>query len=194
MVLDLMIHDLDIVLSFTGAMPEEIRAAGISVLSNRVDIANVRLAFASGCVANLTASRVSTEKVRKLRLFQPGEYISLDYQRQDAVRLAVQRAEPGILRNELSTGHVENKGGTAEVGFVPSKMQFPPGIGFVPLNVAHGEPLRLELEAFFRAVRDRSRPKVDGAAGTKALRVAEQILATIKEHSDVVAGTLRHRK
>lgn len=193
-VLDLMIHDLDIVLSFTKAMPEEIRAAGISVLSNRVDIANVRLAFASGCVANLTASRVSTEKVRKLRLFQPGEYISLDYQRQDAVRLAVQRAEPGILRNELSPAHVENKGGTTEAGFVPSKMQFSPGIGFVPLNVTHGEPLRLELEAFFQAVRDRSRPKVDGAAGTKALRVAEQILATIKEHSDVVAGTLRQRK
>jgi predicted dehydrogenase len=193
-VLDLMIHDLDIVLSFTKAMPEEIRAAGISVLSNRVDIANVRLAFASGCVANLTASRVSTEKVRKLRLFQPGEYISLDYQRQDAVRLAVQRAEPDILRNELPPGHVENKGGIADAGFVPSKMQSPPCIGFVPLNVAHGEPLRLELEAFFQAVRDRSRPKVDGVAGTKALRVAEQILATIKKHSDVVAGTLRHRK
>ncbi len=193
-VLDLMIHDLDIVLSFTKAMPEEIRAAGISVLSNRVDIANVRLAFASGCVANLTASRISTEKVRKLRLFQPGEYISLDYQRQDAVRLAVQRAETDILRNELPSARVENKEGTGEDGFVPSKMQFAPRIGFVPLNVSHGEPLRLELEAFFQAVRDRSRPKVDGVAGTNALRVAELILATIKKHSDVVAGTLRHRK
>lgn len=193
-VLDLMIHDLDIVLSFTKTMPEEIRAAGISVLSNRVDIANVRLAFAGGCVANLTASRVSTEKVRKLRLFQPGEYISLDYQRQDAVRLMVQRAESGILRNELASGNVENKGVAAETGFVPSKMSSPPGIGFVPLNVAHGEPLRLELEAFFRAVRERSRPKVDGAGATNTLRVAEQIVAKIKEHSDIVAGTLRHRK
>ena len=88
-VLDLMIHDLDIVLSLTRELPNEIRAAGISVLSSRVDIANVRLSFASGCIANLTASRVSTEKVRKLRLFQPGEYISLDYQRQDAVALRV---------------------------------------------------------------------------------------------------------
>ncbi len=88
-VLDLMIHDLDLVLSFTQAMPEEIRAAGISVLSNKVDIANVRLSFSSGCIANLTASRVSVEQVRKLRLFQPGEYISLDYQRQDATRFAV---------------------------------------------------------------------------------------------------------
>jgi predicted dehydrogenase len=88
-VLDLMIHDLDIVLSLTGAMPVEIRAAGISVLSKKVDIANVRLSFATGCVANLTASRVSTERVRKLRLFQPSEYLSVDYQRQDLSRVAV---------------------------------------------------------------------------------------------------------
>jgi predicted dehydrogenase len=88
-VLDLMIHDLDIVLSLTGQEPSEIHAAGISVLSNKVDIANVRLVFPSGCIANLTASRVSTEQVRKLRLFQPGEYISLDYSRQDATRLSV---------------------------------------------------------------------------------------------------------
>jgi predicted dehydrogenase len=88
-VLDLMIHDLDIVLSLTRQTPDEIRAAGISILSPKVDIANVRLQFPSGCVANLTASRVSTERVRKLRLFQPHEYISLDYSRQDAVRFAV---------------------------------------------------------------------------------------------------------
>jgi predicted dehydrogenase len=88
-VLDLMIHDLDIVLDLAGAMPEEIRAAGISILSDKVDIANVRLAFPGGCVANLTASRVSTERVRKLRLFQPHQYISLDYQKQDAVAFTV---------------------------------------------------------------------------------------------------------
>ena len=88
-VLDLMIHDLDIILSLTGTMPEEIRAAGIHILSERVDIANVRLQFATGCVANLTASRVSTERVRKLRLFQPREYISLDYSRQDGMRFTV---------------------------------------------------------------------------------------------------------
>jgi predicted dehydrogenase len=88
-VLDLMIHDLDIVLSLTGSAPEEIRAAGISILSAKVDIANVRLQFPGGCIANFTASRVSTERVRKLRLFQPHEYISLDYSRQDAVRFRV---------------------------------------------------------------------------------------------------------
>ncbi len=88
-VLDLMIHDIDIVLSLTGEVPEEIRAAGISILSPKVDIANVRLQFPGGCVANLTASRVSTERVRKLRMFQPHEYISLDYSRKDAVRFRV---------------------------------------------------------------------------------------------------------
>jgi len=88
-VLDLMIHDLDIVLDLAGAMPEEIRAAGISILSDKVDIANVRLAFPGGCIANLTASRVSTERVRKLRLFQPHQYISLDYQKQEAVAYTV---------------------------------------------------------------------------------------------------------
>ncbi len=81
-VLDLMVHDIDIVLSLARAEPSEIRAAGISILSRKVDIANVRLQFPNGCVANLTASRVSTERVRKLRLFQPNQYLSLDYGRQ----------------------------------------------------------------------------------------------------------------
>jgi predicted dehydrogenase len=88
-VLDLMIHDIDIVLTLTGQAPDEIRAAGISILSPKVDIANVRLQFPSGCVANLTASRVSTERVRKLRMFQPHEYISLDYSRKDGARFRV---------------------------------------------------------------------------------------------------------
>ena len=88
-VLDLMIHDLDVVLSLTGNLPEEIRAAGISILSEKVDIANVRLAFHNGCVANLTASRVSTERVRKLRVFQPSQYISVDYARQDLAAFRV---------------------------------------------------------------------------------------------------------
>lgn len=168
-VLDLMIHDLDIVLSFTRQMPEDIQAAGISVLSGRVDIANVRLSFPGGCTANLTASRISSEKIRKLRLFQPGEYISLDYQRQDATRLALLTKEP------------EN-----EPGLSPSFQ-----IGFEPLPVERGEPLKLELEAFFRSVRDRTPPKVDGFAAANALRTAEAILAKIKEHGRLVAETVR---
>lgn len=158
-VLDLMIHDLDIVLTFTKEMPQELRAAGISVLSPREDIANVRLAFPSGCIANLTASRVSTEKVRKLRLFQPGEYISIDYQRQDAVRLAVKGTQ----------------------------------IAFEQLPVSRGEPLQLELTSFFEAVRERTPPKVDGFQAANALRIAEAILAKIKEHAQLVSETVRDR-
>jgi predicted dehydrogenase len=89
-VLDLMIHDVDIVLALAKAPPQEIRAAGIRVLSEKVDIANVRLQFPNGCVANFTASRVSTERVRKMRLFQPKQYLSLDYTRQDLAIFSVQ--------------------------------------------------------------------------------------------------------
>lgn len=104
-VLDLMIHDIDVVLALTKMMPEEVRAAGISILSPKVDIANVRLAFPGGCVANLTASRVSTERVRKVRLFQPHEYISLDYADQKGVafRVSPQKQigfEPFLVQKE----------------------------------------------------------------------------------------------
>jgi predicted dehydrogenase len=88
-VLDLMIHDLDLVLALTGMMPDEVRAAGVRILSEKVDIAQVRLSFPNGCIANLTASRASTEKVRKMRLFQPGQYISIDYARQDGIAISV---------------------------------------------------------------------------------------------------------
>ena len=99
-VLDLMIHDLDIVLALARAELSEIRAAGISILSPKVDIANVRLEFADGCIANLTASRVSTEKIRKLRVFQPGQYISLDYAKQSAAVCTV-GGEQGIAIDPL---------------------------------------------------------------------------------------------
>ncbi len=156
-VLDLMIHDLDILLALTGKKPEEIRAAGISILSEKVDIANVRLQFPGGCIANITASRVSTERVRKLRLFQPNEYISLDYSRQDATRF---RVKP------------------------------PMGIDFAPLDVAKGEPLRLELEDFVECVASRLPGRVTGEHGLAALEVALGILAKIDEHAAVVTHTL----
>ena len=119
-VLDLMIHDVDIVLALAGVEPAEIRAAGICILSSKVDIANVRLQFPNGCVANLTASRVSTERVRKLRLFQPRQYLSLDYARQDLTIFSVDAArqigfvQPPIEKKEplkLATGSFSRCGG-----------------------------------------------------------------------------------
>ena len=111
-VLDLMIHDLDIVLALARGELKEIRAAGISVLSPKVDIANVRLEFSDGCVANLTASRVSTDKVRKLRLFQPRQYISVDYAKQAAAVFSVGGPE-GIAFEQLPIESAE-----------PLKLQF----------------------------------------------------------------------
>jgi predicted dehydrogenase len=162
-VLDLMIHDIDIVLTLAASAPEEIRAAGISILSPKVDIANVRLQFPGGAVANLTASRVSTERVRKIRLFQPHEYISLDYTRQDAVRFRVTPA--------------------AAAGALPT-------IGFAPIAVSKDEPLRLELEEFFDCVVTRRAPRVTGQQALAALEVAQDILGKIEEHTRLVARTL----
>ncbi len=186
-VLDLMIHDLDIVLSLTGERPGEIRAAGISVLSPKVDIANVRLSFASGCVANLTASRISTEQVRKLRLFQPGEYLSVDYKRQDLARVRV-------LPNELSLKSSPSSKALAHP-VLPNELGSSSDNGFVfsKVPVEGAEPLQRELAAFIKAVQNRSKPKVGGVEATEALRLAEEILATIKVHAQTVSETIRRR-
>jgi predicted dehydrogenase len=163
-VLDLMIHDIDIVLTLARVTgPEEIRAAGVSILSPKVDIANVRLQLAGGVIANLTASRVSTERVRKLRLFQPHEYISLDYTRQEAARFTVRPA---------------------------ASRASPPSIAFSKLPVAKDEPLRLQLEDFLDCVASRRSPRVTGRQGLAALEVAQAILDKIEEHGRVVAQKL----
>lgn len=161
-ILDLMIHDIDVVLSLVNSPVKEIRAVGLPVLTNKVDIANVRLEFHSGCIANFTASRVSTERVRKLRFFQPHEYVSVDYSRRDVFKLSVQPA----------TGPADPATGFAMPDIVPSKP-----------TVADEEPLRAELRSFLEAVRDRSKPVVSLDDGRKALAVALDILKAIQEHS-----------
>jgi predicted dehydrogenase len=160
-VLDLMIHDLDIVLSFVGAEVADIRAVGLPILTPRVDIANVRLEFTNGCVANLTASRVSTEKVRKLRFFQPNDYVSIDYTRQEMLVLHLARSEDGEAKID----------GRSVTG--------PPD-----------EPLKLELESFVQTVRDRSVPLVTGAEGRRALKVASDIAQRINEHSRIALKSM----
>jgi predicted dehydrogenase len=155
-VLDLMIHDLDIVLSFVNSPVTEIRAVGLPILSAKVDIANVRLQFASGCVANFTASRVSTERVRKLRFFQPKQYVSLDYGRQDVTVFSV-----------------------GESAGVPSVN---PQIGITKPPTVPTEPLLAELKSFLAAVRERSKPVVSLEEGRRALEVALEIVAAIARH------------
>jgi predicted dehydrogenase len=156
-VLDLMIHDIDSVLSFVNSPVKEIRAAGMPILSNKVDIANARVEFESGCVANFTASRVSTERVRKLRFFQPRQYISIDYGRQDVLVFTV---------------------GT-EYG-TPSAN---PEIKVSKPAIAPEEPLRAEIRAFLHSVRTRQKPQVTLEDGRSALAVALEILSQIEAHT-----------
>jgi predicted dehydrogenase len=156
-VLDLMIHDLDIVLSFVDSPVKEIRAVGLPILSGKVDIANVRMEFDSGCVANFTASRVSTERVRKLRFFQPKQYISVDYGRQDVLVFSV-----GV-----------DSSGTPSVN---------PQINVAKPAITAEEPLYLELKSFLDSVRERSNPLVSLEDGRRALAVALDIVSTIREH------------
>jgi predicted dehydrogenase len=169
-VLDLMIHDIDIVLTMAKSPVKEIRAVGLPILSKKVDIANVRVEFESGCVANFTASRVSTERVRKLRFFQPRQYVSLDFSRQDVLVLTV---------DESSSASAD------EDPFNPASMvtsALPAITPFKP-KIDSQEPLRAELLSFLKAVRERSTPEVSLAQGRKALAVALQIVGTIAEHS-----------
>ena len=172
-VLDLMIHDLDVVLSLTKSPIREVRAVGLPVLSPKVDIANVRVEFESGCVANFTASRVSTEQVRKLRLFQPHEYLSLDFARQELLTIKV---DPALLA-QLIAGTAPSALGAAE-GSHPSR-----GLSLEKLDPQHAEPLRLELEDFLSAVRHRTQPRVTGAAGRAALALALEINEQIASHA-----------
>src|SRR5579885_396886 len=152
-VYDVMIHDLDILLALTDSPVSSIHALGIPVITDKVDIAHARLEFESGAVANLTASRVSTERVRKLRFFQHHEYISLDYARQDALRIRVRQPVPQ------------------------------PQFDFERIPTHQEEPLAAELRAFVEAVRERKVPLVDGRAGRRALELADKVMASILEHN-----------
>ena len=145
-VFDVMIHDLDVVLSCVGSEPVSIEAVGVPVLSSRIDIANARLRFADGCIANLTASRISRERVRKLRVFQPHALVSVDY--------AEQQVEIWKVR----------KGAGEQAGIDGGRV-----------DVAGAEPLERELDDFVRAARHRAAPRVTGADGRRALAIAQRI-------------------
>jgi predicted dehydrogenase len=152
-VMDLMIHDLDVILSFVKSEVVEVRAAGVPILTPRIDIANARIEFANGCVANLTASRVSGERVRKLRFFQPGQYVSIDYAAREASVVGI-KPKPG------GRPEFENRS----------------------LEVQQSEPLKLELESFLAAV-EGAQVGVTGGDGRRALAVAVDVVDKIREHA-----------
>jgi predicted dehydrogenase len=145
-VFDLMIHDLDVVLSIVDAPVAAIDAVGVPVLTPKIDIANVRLRFESGCIANLTASRISRDRTRKIRFFQPDSYVAIDYASQEVEVWRLVRPPVG-----------------------------PPTIEGGPMNVTSDEPLRRELEDFVEAIRQRRAPMVGGRDGRRALALAQEI-------------------
>ncbi len=159
-VMDLMIHDIDVILSLIKSEVAEIRAAGVPILTPRIDIANARVEFENGAVVNLTASRVSSERVRKLRFFQPREYVSIDYSAQEA----------SIVRVTVD-GHGR------------------PGFESRLLEAERGEPLRIEIESFLAAVKGAA-VKTSGTDGRRALELAEGITEKIREHAAKVAVPL----
>jgi predicted dehydrogenase len=184
-VLDLMIHDLDIVLTMANSPVSEVRAVGLPILSPKVDIANVRVEFESGCVANFTASRVSTERVRKLRFFQPRAYVSIDYARQD---LLVIRLDAGItpeIAAAIAGGRVDPAmlAQLAAAGAGDPRSTPNPGLSFVKPPVTPGEPLRAEIQSFLEAVRTRREPLVTALQGRNALALALEIQSTMVAHA-----------
>jgi len=152
-VMDLMIHDLDVILSFVKSEVAEIRAAGVPILTAKIDIANARIEFENGCVANLTASRVSSERVRKLRFFQPHQYVSIDYSAQEAAIVSVSPTVAG-------------------------KPQFDSRL----LPVERDEPLRIEIESFLAALGG-GPIKTGGLESRRALALAIGITEKIREHA-----------
>jgi predicted dehydrogenase len=156
-VLDLMIHDLDIVQWLVGEEVEvtELHAVGIPILTEKVDAANARLEFASGAVANITASRVGTEKIRKMRFFQPRDYVAVDY-----------------VTNHASISSLASSSGGAW-----------PGVRTQVLEIQSVEPLRAEIESFLKAAANRSRPLVSGEDGKRALALALRALEQIHHHT-----------
>jgi predicted dehydrogenase len=168
-VLDLMIHDIDLVLSLVGGRVTELHAVGVPVLTPSVDIANARLVFDSGAVANITSSRVSRERLRKIRIFQRSGYISLD--------LAQGNGEFYRLRRDVDLA-----------ALVKAPLELAAFVERVPLEAPEREPLRLEFESFLAAVQGRQAVEVSGQAGREALAVALRIVSEIERGLPSLAG------
>lgn len=164
-VLDLMIHDIDLILTLVGSAPASIAAVGLPVLTQTVDIANARVTFDSGAVANITASRISRERVRKVRIFQPSGYLSLD--------LATGTGEFYRLKNPSELGTLAAADGVPDLADMVDR---------IVLDAPEGEPLRLEFESFAAAIRGDAPVVVSGADGRRALAMALGIVTDIERN------------
>lgn len=173
-VLDLMIHDIEIILHIVRSPVVSIDPVGISVLSKGEDIANVRFHFENGCVANLTASRISQEKIRKIRVFQENAYLSLDYQNQSGYLLRL------AGENETESSMLGKLMGLATDSSIVTEFS---GRRIVrePVEIEKGEPLKIELESFLQCAREGAKPKVSGHQAADALDIALEITRRIEE-------------
>jgi predicted dehydrogenase len=155
-VLDLMIHDLDLISTFVRSDLATVEAVGVPVLSENVDIANARVKFSNGCIANITASRVSVTPIRKIRIFQPDTYISIDFD-----------------KSEIAIFRIDRRGAAPE-------------LAGEQIEIGKGDPLDAEIRDFTRCVQNRARPLVSGAEGRAALAMAERVRASLQENLAVL--------
>ena len=171
-VLDLMIHDIDILLTLVGSEVESLEALGASLFSKHEDIANVRIRFKSGCVADLTASRISLKRCRKIRIFQESSYISLDYRAQEGLiyRIARDDEEESSLLKKL----LASRDSTIVSEFAGKR------IVREPVPIAREEPLKLELSHFINCIREKQTPMVSGESARRALDLAFEITRQIQ--------------
>ncbi len=175
-VMDMMIHDLDIVLKLANSPLKKVDATGVSVLSQHEDIANARLVFENGCVANLTASRLALKTERKLRLFSEAAYVSLDYQKRDGL----------VLRMDAQTETLARVRQQIAQGLDLSELDYSELVQVEQLTMdgdgPASDPLTMELASFIEAVRTKGAPPVDGYAGCAAIEAAERVVAAISAH------------
>ena len=172
-VLDVMIHDIDIILSMANGKVKRVDAVGVNVIGEHEDICNARIVFDNGCVANVTASRLALTTSRRVRLFSSKAYLSLDYHKKDGI---IVQADPNVdVVKKIREGQFS--------GFDFSNMSWPDMLHVEHLNVDDNEPLRVEQEAFLKAVADEEhRPEVTASEGLAAMECAERILASVKKH------------
>jgi predicted dehydrogenase len=173
-VLDLMIHDIDIVHHFVRSPVASIAAVGVAVIGRHEDVANARIVFANGCVANITASRLAMKTERRMRLFSPDSYVSVDYQKKAGVVITktANQAQLDILQKQLAAQEAPDL----------SNLDYTELVHVDQLEIDDQEPLKLQLQSFLHAVRTRGEPVVTGEDGAFAVDVATRITAAIAEH------------
>ena len=173
-VMDLMIHDIDILLHITGSKVKKFDAIGVNVISDKEDIANVRMQFQNGCVANVTASRVSLTPMRKMRLFSEDSYISIDYQKKDAL---IYKKSPKLTLQSLNIGEMD----ISTIADLKSYV-FGDLLKMEHIKIDDYEPLKRELESFVNCVIGNKKPVVSGEEGLKAIEVANDIVYEIEKN------------